>query len=40
MIVNDKIESMWKKPIVAYFKALQHHFLGGTKENDEKPQSG
>jgi hypothetical protein len=26
--------------IMAYFKVLSWHFLGGTKENHEKPQSG
>jgi hypothetical protein len=33
---NGKLERMWKKHI----KVKSQHLPGGTKENNEKPQSG
>jgi hypothetical protein len=33
--VNDQLERMWKKAVVAYFKVLSRHSPGGTEENHE-----
>jgi hypothetical protein len=32
MIVNNKLEKIWKEEVVASFKLLSRHFLGGTEE--------
>jgi hypothetical protein len=34
--VNDKVERMWKKVVMTYFKVLFLHFHGGTEENCKK----
>jgi hypothetical protein len=36
---EDELESMWKEKITFYLRAESQHFLGGTEENSEKPQS-
>jgi hypothetical protein len=33
--VNDEFERMWKEAVLAEFKALTRHFLGGTEKNHE-----
>jgi hypothetical protein len=35
--VNDELERMWKKTVVAYFEVVSKRFLGGTEGNHEKP---
>jgi len=39
MIMNNKLESMWKKSVVT-FKVLLHYVSGGIEENYENSQSG
>jgi hypothetical protein len=39
MIVNNKLQRMWKEAGVVYFKELSRNLPGGTEENHEKPQS-
>jgi hypothetical protein len=34
--VNDELERMWKEAVVAYFKVLLQHSIGGTEENHDK----
>jgi hypothetical protein len=31
--MNDKLEGIWKEAVVAYFKVLPRHLIGGTEEN-------
>jgi hypothetical protein len=33
---TERMELMWKKAIVAYFKVLSQHFPVGTEDNHEK----
>jgi hypothetical protein len=33
--VNDKLGRIWKESVVAKFKQLFQHFLGGTEKNYE-----
>jgi hypothetical protein len=41
MTVNNELERMWKEAVVAQFKVLSQHLLGGgTEENHKKLQSG
>jgi hypothetical protein len=37
--LNDELERMWKKPVVALLKVLFQYLPGGTEGNHEKPQS-
>jgi hypothetical protein len=36
--MNDELESIWKEAVMACFKILSWHILGGTEENSEIPQ--
>jgi hypothetical protein len=38
--MNDGLERMQKKAVVAYSKIVSSHFLGGAEENHKRPQSG
>jgi hypothetical protein len=38
MILNNKLEMMWKKAVTAYFKVLSSHFPKETEEKHEKSQ--
>jgi hypothetical protein len=38
--MNDQFERMLKEAVVAYFKVLSQHSLGGNKENHVERQSG
>jgi hypothetical protein len=39
MTAIGKLEKRLNKAVVAYFKFISQHFLGGTEENRKKPQS-
>jgi hypothetical protein len=34
--VNNALERVWKKAVVALFMVLSQHFPGGTEENHEQ----
>jgi hypothetical protein len=36
IIVNNKLERMWKEKFVIYFKILTQNLPAGTKENHKK----
>jgi hypothetical protein len=38
MIVNNKLDRMWKEVAMAYYKIVTQHWPGGTKESCENPQ--
>jgi hypothetical protein len=37
--VNDEMERIRKEAVMAQFKALSQHLLGGNEEEHKKPQS-
>jgi hypothetical protein len=38
--MNNELEKVWKKVIIAYFKILYWQLPGGTEENHKKSQLG
>jgi hypothetical protein len=39
-MIDDELENILKKAVVAEIEAVLLHLPGGTKENHENPQSG
>jgi hypothetical protein len=37
--MNNELERVWKKVVMASFKVISRHLLGGTEENCVKPVS-
>jgi hypothetical protein len=37
--MNNELDMIWKKSVVAHFKALYREFFGGTEVNHDKPVS-
>jgi hypothetical protein len=40
MVMNYKLERMWKEVVMAYFEVLSQNFPGGSERHHEKPLSG
>jgi hypothetical protein len=36
MIVNNKLERIWKEAVIAYVKVLSQHFAGVTEDENDK----